>query len=218
MEESVQELRELMTLDELCNRVGMRVRNVRFYTTRGLVPPPFRRGRSGYYSADHVVRLELVQELQAHGFTLSAIERYVARIPETATPADIAVHRTLLAPWMAEPGEELTVAELCERAGRKLSRDDLETLVALGVISASGRHRYRVAVAHLSVAVGLVDVGFPTAAAVASQKVYAEHGRAIAEEITEVFRTQVWPAYKEKGMAPEQLKDLVERLKPASIA
>ena len=43
----------------------MSVRNVRFYTTKGLVPPPIRRGRSGYYSADHVARLELVQELQA---------------------------------------------------------------------------------------------------------------------------------------------------------
>ena len=30
----------LLTLDELCERVGMSVRNVRFYTTKGLVPPP----------------------------------------------------------------------------------------------------------------------------------------------------------------------------------
>ena len=142
MDESVQELRELMTLDELCNRVGMRVRNIRFYTTRGLVPPPIRRGRSGYYSADHLVRLELVKELQAHGFTLSAIERYVARIPEEASPADIALHRTLLAPWMAEHAEVVTKAELYERAGRKLSRDDLETLEALGVIARTGRQRY----------------------------------------------------------------------------
>jgi DNA-binding transcriptional MerR regulator len=78
MNDSGESLRELLTLDELTNRVGMSVRNIRFYTTKGLVPPPIRRGRSGYYSADHVARLELVQELQAHGFTLSAIEKYVA--------------------------------------------------------------------------------------------------------------------------------------------
>ena len=59
------------------------------------MPPPIRRGRSGYYTADHVARLELVQELQSHGFTLSAIERYVANIPRDATPADIAaLHET----------------------------------------------------------------------------------------------------------------------------
>lgn len=207
-----------MTLDELCVRVGMSVRNIRFYTTRGLVPAPVRRGRSGYYSSEHVVRLELVQELQAHGFTLAAIERYAARIPEEASPADIALHRTLLAPWMAEAHEVLTRAELSDRAGRTLSDDDLDTLDALGVVSHSGRGRYEVAVAHLSVALGLVELGFPTEAALAARKVYAEHGRAIAEEINEVFRSQVWPAYKEKGVSPEQLQDLVERLKPLSIA
>ena len=41
---------KLLTLDELCERVGMSVRNVRFYTSRGLVPPPIRKGRSGYYT------------------------------------------------------------------------------------------------------------------------------------------------------------------------
>ena len=95
-------------LDELTDRVGMSVRNVRFYTSRGLVPPPIRRGRSGFYSADHVARLELVQDLQSHGFTLSAIEKYVAGIPASATPADIALHRTMLAPWQAEPPVQLT--------------------------------------------------------------------------------------------------------------
>ena len=86
MDESVGALRELLTLDELTNRVGMSVRNVRFYTTKGLVPPPIRRGRSGYYTPDHVARLELVQELQSHGFTLSAIEKYVANIPARRHP------------------------------------------------------------------------------------------------------------------------------------
>ena len=73
---------DLLTLEELTARVGLTVRTVRFYTSRGLVPPPIRRGRSGYYSAAHLARIELVLELQSHGFTLSAIERYVAGIPE----------------------------------------------------------------------------------------------------------------------------------------
>ncbi len=73
---------ELLTLEELTTRVGMSVRNVRFYTSKGLVPPPIRRGRSGFYTPDHVSRLELVRELQSHGFTLSAIEKYLAAVPE----------------------------------------------------------------------------------------------------------------------------------------
>src|SRR5688572_8609439 len=107
-----------LTLDEVCARVGMSVRNVRFYTTRGLVPPPIKRGRQGFYTDVHVARLELVRELQSHGFTLAAIEKYVDRVPEDATPEAIALHRTLLAPWTAEHPETMTKAQLDERAGR----------------------------------------------------------------------------------------------------
>jgi DNA-binding transcriptional MerR regulator len=134
----------LLTLDELTARVGMSVRNVRFYTTKGLVPPPLRRGRSGFYTADHVARLQLVQELQSHGFTLSAIERYVAGIPADASPEDIALHRTMLAPWMADSREELSRAELERRSGRSLDAGALETLAALGVVHPCGRGRFQV--------------------------------------------------------------------------
>ena len=143
----------LLTLDELCERVGMSVRNVRFYTSRGLVPPPIRKGRSGYYSRDHVGRLELVQELQSHGFTLSAIEKYVAGIPSDATPEDLALARTMLAPWDVERPIEMSRGELSTRAGRELTDDDLlekgETSYVLELLrgayrssTASDRWRY----------------------------------------------------------------------------
>ncbi|MFL6131628.1 MAG: MerR family transcriptional regulator [Nocardioidaceae bacterium] len=208
---------ELMTLDELTRRAGMSVRNIRFYTTKGLVPPAIRRGRSGYYSSDHLARLELVRELQAHGFTLSAIEKYVARIPADATPETIALHRTLLAPWMPELPEILTRRELARRAGRPLSDDDLDTLNALGIVFPAKQGRYEVAIAHLSVGVALLDLGMPLDAALAAHDIFTEHGRKIAEELTEVFRTKVWPAYREGGSSPEQLRDLVERFKPVTV-
>jgi DNA-binding transcriptional MerR regulator len=218
VDETVESLRELLTLDELTSRVGMSVRNVRFYTTKGLVPPPIRRGRSGYYTPDHVSRLELVQELQSHGFTLSAIEKYVANIPHDATPEDIALHRTMLAPWQAELPIEMTRSDLDKRAGRPLSDDDLTTLAALGIVFRGKRGRYQVAVSQLSVGLGLLDLGFPTEAALAAADVYAAHGRQIAQELYDLFRTMVWPAYKESGASPEKLREVVERLKPLSIA
>ncbi len=207
----------LITLDELTRRVGMSVRNVRFYTTKGLVPPPVRRGRSGYYSADHVARLELVSELQAHGFTLAAIERYVARIPLDATPETIALHRTLLAPWVAELPETLSRRELDRRAGRPLSADDLDTLNALGIVFPTKQGRFQVAIAHLSVGVALLDLGMPLDAALAAQDIFTEHGRKVAEELTELFRTRVWPAYRQGGTSPDRLRELVERFKPVTV-
>ena len=218
MDETVESLRELLTLDELTNRVGMSVRNVRFYTTKGLVPPPIRRGRSGYYTPDHVARLQLVQELQGHGFTLAAIERYLAGIPDDATPEDIALHRTMLAPWQAEAPVEMSRRELDKRTGRSLTDEHLTTLSALGIVFRTKRGRYQVAMSQLSVGLGLLDLGFPTEAAVAASEVYAKHGRQIAEELYELFRTMVWPVYKESGASPERLQDVVERLKPLSIA
>ena len=111
----VDALRGLLTLDELTNRVGLSVRNVRFYTSRGLVPAPIRRGRSGYYTVEHLARLELVKELQHHGFTLAAIERYVAGIPADASAGEISLHRHLLAP---APGDaEIDVEDAMRRLG-----------------------------------------------------------------------------------------------------
>jgi DNA-binding transcriptional MerR regulator len=218
VEESVESLRELLTLDELTNRLGLSVRNVRFYTTKGLVPPPIRRGRSGYYTPDHVARLELLQELQSHGFTLAAIERYLSKIPAEATPEDIALHRAMLAPWQSEAPAEMSRADLDKRAGRALTEDDLATLAALGIVLRTKRGRYQVSLSQLSVGLGLLDLGFPTEAALAAADVYAEHGRQIAKELYDLFRTMVWPLYKESGASPEKLREVVERLKPLSIA
>ncbi|WP_122819068.1 MerR family transcriptional regulator [Nocardioides pantholopis] len=210
--------RELLTLQELTARVGMSVRNVRFYTTKGLVPPPLRRGRSGYYTADHVARLELVRELQGHGFTLSAIERYVAAIPADATAEDIALHRTMLAPWQADHPVEMSRAELDRRAGRELDESELATLAALRIAVPTTRGRYEVSTSQLGVGIGLLDLGFPTEAAVAAAAVYAEHGRQMATELNELFRTMVWPVYRDAGTSSEKIQEVVERLKPLSIA
>ncbi|MGH3510629.1 MAG: MerR family transcriptional regulator [Nocardioidaceae bacterium] len=218
MSEHVDVAAGLMTLDELSRRVSLTVRNVRFYTTKGLVPPPIRRGRSGYYNADHVARLELVRELQAHGFTLAAVERYIAKIPPDASPETIALHRTLLAPWMAEPAETLSRRELSRRAGRALTAEDLDLLRVLGIVFPTKQGRFQVSSAHLSVGVALLDLGMPADVAIAAQEIFAAHGRAIAEELTELFRTRVWPSYIEGETPADQLRQAIERFKPVSIA
>jgi DNA-binding transcriptional MerR regulator len=210
-----------LTVDELAQRVGMSVRNVRFYASRGLIPPPHRRGRVGFYGPDHVVRLELVRELQAHGFTLNAIEGYLERIPADASPQDVALHRTLLAPWMPDLPETVSRIELVKRCGRALSDSDISTLMALGVVAKAGPGdpdgSYRVAPAMLGVGVEMLDLGLPKKSVRAAHDVFTAHGRAIAEELTEIFRTQVWPLYRESGESRERIRELVERFKPITV-
>lgn len=214
LSERIPVVEDLMTLDELCSRVGLSVRNVRFYTSRNLVPPPVRRGRSGYYSADHVARLELVQELQAHGFTLAAIERYVSALPADAEPEDIALARTMLAPWQSDLPVEMDRAELEQRAGRALSDDDVTTLVALGVV----RRRddvLLVARTQLGIGVQLLDLGFPGEVAEAARAIYLAHGRQMAEELYQVIAEKLAPRYGADESATFQA--VMERLKPLSV-
>lgn len=212
------EPRDLLTLDELTARVGISVRNVRFYTSKGLVPPPIRKGRSGYYTSEHVARLELVQELQSHGFTLAAIEKYLAQIPDDASAGDVALTTTMLAPWMAEQPTPLTRDELDSRAGHPLGESDLDVLEALDIVTLQPDGTYLVAVSQLSVGLGLLELGYPLEAARAAQDLFRRHGREIADELYELFRTNVWPAYRESGMTPERLAEVVERLKPLSVS
>jgi DNA-binding transcriptional MerR regulator len=209
---------ETLSVEQLASRVGMTVRTVRFYAGRGLIPPPRREGRNGYYGPDHLVRLELVRELQAHGFTLSAIEGYLDRIPPDATPAEVALHRTLLAPWAPGLPESVTREELETRAGRSLADDDIELLVAVGVVEPTPTEDvFQLAPAHLAIGIAFLELGLPTEAALAARRIVTAHGRALAEEMTEVFRTQVWPHLKESTIPPEDMTAMIERFKPLTV-
>ena len=56
-----------LTIDELARVTGMTARNIRAHQSRGLLPPPEVRSRTGYYTPDHVDRIRLIQEMQAQG-------------------------------------------------------------------------------------------------------------------------------------------------------
>ena len=50
-----------LTIDKLAQQTGMTVRNIRAHQSRGLLPPPDVRGRTGYYGDEHVARIREVQ-------------------------------------------------------------------------------------------------------------------------------------------------------------
>jgi DNA-binding transcriptional MerR regulator len=65
---------ERYTIEELARRVGMSARNVRAHQARRLLAPPVRVGRTVYYDAGHVRRIEAIKALQRQGFNLVAID------------------------------------------------------------------------------------------------------------------------------------------------
>ncbi|MFN2616181.1 MAG: helix-turn-helix domain-containing protein, partial [Thermoleophilaceae bacterium] len=106
---------EALTIDELARRTGMTVRNIRAHQSRGLVPPPVLRGRTGYYGPEHVARIELIRELQAEGFNLEGIRRLLAGAGGSGDEV-VRFTRAVREPF-DEPGREITLAELSERWG-----------------------------------------------------------------------------------------------------
>ncbi|MEU6372972.1 MerR family transcriptional regulator [Streptomyces sp. NPDC046909] len=180
-----------LTIDELAARAGVTVRTVRFYGTKGLLPPPVIGARRvGHYGSEHLARLALIEELQHQGMTLAAIERYLRQLPADLSPHDLAIHRAVVASWAPDTVETVTRQELERRAGRALGDEDVERLAAMNVVRADG-DGFRCDAGLLRLAVRLLDVPLSLESILAARSVLIEHSRAAAHELAELFRGEV---------------------------
>jgi DNA-binding transcriptional MerR regulator len=181
-----------LTIDELAARAGVTVRTVRFYGSKGLLPPPvIGPRRVGHYGPEHLARLALIEELQRQGMTLSAIERYLRRLPADLSAHDLAIHRAVVASWAPDEVETVSREELQRRAGRELTDEDLERLAAMNVTAAAEGDAFRVDLGLLRLGVQLLDVPLSQEAILAARKVLVEHSRAAAHELSQLLRGEV---------------------------
>ncbi|MEV6670465.1 MerR family transcriptional regulator [Streptomyces sp. NPDC051162] len=185
-----------LTVDELAARAGVTVRTVRFYSTRGLLPPPeIGPRRVGRYGPGHLARLALIEELQHQGLTLAAIERYLRQLPDGISPHDLAIHRALVASWTPDKPQETTRARLERRAGRSFTEEDIDRLTAMGVLEPlTTEDTFRADVALLPLGMRLLDVPISPEALVAARTILLDHARATARELTRLFQDEVDPA------------------------
>ncbi|MFD1248218.1 MerR family transcriptional regulator [Nocardioides ginsengisoli] len=184
----------LRTIDELAAAAGLTVRTTRYYASLGLLPPPARRGRMAWYDDTHLARLEMIRALQEHGFTLQAIERYLASLPADAGVEDLAVQRAMLTSWTVGEPERLTRKQLDQHAGRKLSDDDVALIEEFGLLRrvTDDRGGVRFTSVHgFDVAVELLEVDIPIAGMRAAGEAIERHMTALAEELTAVLHDDV---------------------------
>ncbi|MDQ4130909.1 MAG: MerR family transcriptional regulator [Actinomycetota bacterium] len=131
-----------LTIEQLAQETGMTVRNIRAHQSRGLLPPPEVRARTGYYGAEHVARLRLIGEMQADGFNLGAIKRLL----EGAQGAEqvLGLKRAISAPFETEAPEVLTEEELNARFGAQDEPKLRAKAVRLGLVRPLGSGRFEV--------------------------------------------------------------------------
>ncbi len=209
---------ELLTIDELAAAVGTTVRTTRYYAGLGLIPPPVRRGRIAYYGPLHRARLELLRALQEHGFTLQAIERILAGVPQEAGVEELALQRAMLTSWTAEAPATLGLRQLEKKAGRSLSEADLRVLETIGSIERDGEEF--VALPHLQVGVQMLDVDVPEATLGLAEQAIRRHMEALADELTTLLHTEILEPYRRQPSSPEdalRLEQTVAQLRRLTL-
>jgi DNA-binding transcriptional MerR regulator len=130
----------LMTIEQLASRADTATSTVRMYQTRGLLPPPVRRGRIGYYGQGHLSRLRLIADLQEQGFSLASIKRLTQAWESGRSLEDVLGLETQVASvWAREEPVRLGLREFREHfPGQKVTPAVITRAIRLGLISVDG--------------------------------------------------------------------------------
>ena len=206
-----------LTIDQLAQKTGMTVRNIRAHQSRGLLPAPNVRGRIGYYDDRHIARLELIQQLQSGGFNLTAIQRLVERAEETGD--NIGDLRNLvLTPFAEEPSEVMTLAEIAEHVGGEVDSKMIKQSVELGFAIPLGGDRYEI-VSPTLLRAGLRarELGVSTDVLFEVFKKVSVHTSAIASVFTKMVDDGIVRPEEKKGLPPESFPTVlsaIEGLRP----
>ncbi len=206
-----------MTIDELGQRVGMTVRNIRAYQSRGLLPPPEVVGRTGYYDENHLARLELIKEMQGDGFNLGAIGRLLAGVGDSSVEVlDFA--RAVRAPFAEEQPEILEQEEIARRWGGEADPSLFERAERLGLMRPLGKGQIEVLSPRvLRAGAELAELGIPPQTALDVAEKLRRKSREIARVFIELFLENVWKPFEQTGRPEEEwprVRESLERLRP----
>jgi DNA-binding transcriptional MerR regulator len=208
---------DALTIDELARRTGMTVRNIRAHQSRGLLPPPEVRGRTGFYGPEHVARIDLVRELQDEGFNLAAIRRLV-QDAEGSTAEVLRFTRAVREPFEDEAPEIVALEELADRWGENATPELLRRALDLGLLRELGDGRYEELSPRLSRAgTELAALGIAPDTALDVIAGVRGHAEGISERFVRLFIEEVWEPFERAGRPSErwpEVRDAIERLRP----
>src|SRR6188472_482262 len=208
-----------LTVEQLAYETGMSVRNIRNHQSRGLLPPPEVRARTGYYGPEHVARLRLIQEMQAEGFKLSAISRLIG---EHGADADrfVGLRQAVTAPFATEAPEVYSRDELIEKFGIDDDRL-LEKAQKLGLLVALGEDRYEApSPALIRAAEEVTGMGIDLPAALTVIEKLERNAQSSARTFVNLFVDELWKPFDDAGRPEEGWEELIAaigRLRPLAF-
>ncbi len=193
-----------LTIDELAAETGMTVRNVRAYSSRGLLPPPRLEGRTGYYGPDHLARLTLVREMLDQGYTLAAAEKLITAAPGSGTQA-LGLYHALMSPWEGVEAEVFEPRALAREAGIAFDPAFPDRLVTLGLGVELDDGTMRIDNPTL-VRAGLrvISTGVPVEKVFGLVPELVSHADAVADLFVTLIRDSLWVDFVEAGMPARQ--------------
>lgn len=207
-----------LTIDELARRTGMTVRNIRAHQSRGLLPPPQVRGRTGFYGNEHEARINLIRELQADGFKLEAIGRLLDSAGGSSDEV-LRFTRAVKAPFEDEQPQIVTAEELAGRWGDNETRPELiRRAEKLGILRPLPDGNFEELSPRLGRASAeLAALGIPPEAALDVAAELRKHSESVAKTFAALFIDQVWKPFEREGRPEGELpevRDALERLRP----
>lgn len=205
-------------VDELAARTGVASRTIRFWTTKGLLEPPHLEGRTGRYDARHLATVELVRDLQATGFSLTAVDAVLRRLPDDPTPDDIARFGSLATPWQVEGVTELDRDELTDVFCRELSDAAIAELEAGGMLDRVGEDRFRIPNRLLARVRQIAELDTPPELLAEAMAPVQHAADRLADELLEIFdrhlRATPRPRTPEER---ERLRELADVLRGTTV-
>jgi DNA-binding transcriptional MerR regulator len=207
-----------LTIDELARRAGVTTRNVRAYQERGLLPPPQKVGRTGYYGEVHLARLSIIGNLLDRGYSLASIGELLGAWDSGGNLGELlGFEQALARPWIDEPPGHFSRAELEATFGSH--PDTLARAVSMELVVPDGGG-YRVpSVKALAAGAELLAAGMPLDAVLDEAAALRADADRIAARFVGLFLQFVWEPFVAAGMPSDQLPritELIERLRPVA--
>ena len=208
---------EGMTIDELARETGMTARNIRAHQSRGLLPAPVVRARTGYYGSEHLDRIRLIQDMQAQGFNLKSIERLLDMGAKSGSREALEFQRSLLEPFGNEEPEVIDGDGIAQIFGEEPDRKLLAKAEKIGLLNPIGEDAWEVpSPTLLRAGRDLIELGIPLEHSLAVGDSINKHTTAIAKEFVRLFVKDVLQPIRKDGK-PEDLAaagEAVEQLRP----